>query len=133
MRNKFNCLLRGHEANLQLIWFASMLGYEPSYRNFKYVIAGENFVCEHGHYHYTDSDNLTDRIDCGTNRELFEALVAVNDENDFKQWFINADKTKLYFCQETDINLFKQKNDITDELTKIDTEEKLRELFDKKD
>lgn len=29
-----------------------------------------------------------DFIDCGTNIELFKALAAMNDENDYMQWFV---------------------------------------------
>ena len=30
------------------------------------------------------------RIDCGTNVELFKALAAMNDENDYMQWFTDG-------------------------------------------
>lgn len=30
-----------------------------------------------------------DDIDCGTNEEMFLALAALNDFNDYKQWFID--------------------------------------------
>ncbi len=30
-------------------------------------------------------------IDCGTNIELFKALAAMNDKNDFMQWFTNSE------------------------------------------
>lgn len=39
-------------------------------------------------------------IDCGTNTELFLALAAVNNSNDYMQWFTNGNAWKL--CEKND-------------------------------
>ena len=33
-----------------------------------------------------------DDFDCGTNEELFLALAALRDDNDYMQWFTNGEK-----------------------------------------
>ena len=46
-------------------------------------------------------------VDCGTNEELFLALVALRDDSDYMQWFVNQngyfemcfnDKVENYLC-----------------------------------
>ena len=48
-----------------------------------------------------------DDFDCGTNEELFLALVALRDDSDYMQWFVNQngyfemcfnDKVENYLC-----------------------------------
>lgn len=38
----------------------------------------------------------TDAIDCGTNDDLFLALVALREDNDYMQWFTNG--TEFILC-----------------------------------
>jgi hypothetical protein len=81
-----NCFIR-IENDLSLIHKVSMMGYQPMYLNYKYNLMGKNLVLEHGTWHYTDSDNHPGAIDCGTNRELFLGIAAMNDVNDKDQYF----------------------------------------------
>ena len=79
------------------------LGYEPSYPIFGYPevfkhIATYNFfgskyygvsddeISHHGEI--KDAIKNRKMIDCGTNEELFLALVAMRDDTDSDQWFI---------------------------------------------
>lgn len=40
----------------------------------------------------------TDAIDCGTNEDLFLALAALREDNDYMQWFIDkADPYKTWY------------------------------------
>lgn len=37
-------------------------------------------------------------IDCGENIELFKALAAMNDENDYMQWYVNEITDRWSLC-----------------------------------
>lgn len=37
------------------------------------------------------NDDIKNTIDCGTNEELFAALIPINDKSDINQWFITYD------------------------------------------
>lgn len=39
-------------------------------------------------YHFDGKHTLKSFIDCGTNEELFLALAALRDDNDYMQWFV---------------------------------------------
>lgn len=39
-----------------------------------------------------------DEIDCGENEELFFALIALRDDNDYMQWFVN-NKNEFIKCE----------------------------------
>ncbi len=50
------------------------------------------------------SEHNTPTYDCGTNVALFKALAAMNDSNDFMQWFIhrnanNVGRTSWKLCE----------------------------------
>lgn len=36
------------------------------------------------------------RIDCGNNEDLFLAIAAINDENDYMQWFICDNEVSMF-------------------------------------
>lgn len=43
-----------------------------------------------GQYAQYSQEWCASGIDCGDNIELFKALAAMNDENDYQQWFFNG-------------------------------------------
>lgn len=95
---KQDCFIRIAN-NLSLVHDVSMMGYQPLYLYYKYNLMGKNLVLEHGTWHYTDSDNHPGAIDCGTNRELFLGIAAMNDENDKDQYFTCAeDPGRFILC-----------------------------------
>lgn len=54
-------------------------------------------VDEIGFYiNYGDDFVIPVGISCGTNIELFKALAAMNNENDFEQWFV--DGRRMFKC-----------------------------------
>ena len=57
---------------------------------FRNNIEGNNLVLEYNTWHFTDSDNHPNSIDCGTNEELFLAIAALRDDNDYMQFFTNG-------------------------------------------
>jgi len=96
---KQDCFIR-IENDLSLIHDVSMMGYTPLYLNYKYNIMAKNLVLEHGTWHYTDSDNKPGAIDCGTNRDLFMRIAAMNDVNDKDQYFKCAeDPNNFILCK----------------------------------
>lgn len=40
--------------------------------------------------------NNKDRLDCGDNEDLFLAIAAMNDENDYMQWFVCDDGVSMF-------------------------------------
>lgn len=40
--------------------------------------------------------NNKDRVDCGDNEDLFLAIAAINDENDYMQWFVCDDGVSMF-------------------------------------
>jgi hypothetical protein len=44
-------------------------------------------------------------IDCGDNIELFKGLAAMNDDNDYMQWFVyhGINKSEYFLCDDYDI------------------------------
>lgn len=44
-------------------------------------------------------------IDCGDNIELFKAIAAINDENDYMQWFVLSDNDICISKQQIHKNL----------------------------
>lgn len=40
--------------------------------------------------------NNKDRLDCGDNEDLFLAIAAINDENDYMQWFVCDDGVSIF-------------------------------------
>lgn len=87
-----DCFLRNVPENIKFSVAVNLMkiGYEPMYMNYANNIGGKNMVCEMQTWHYTDSDNKPDAIDCGTNEELFYAIAALNDETDKHQWFFST-------------------------------------------
>lgn len=88
---KYNLYLSGHPANLSLLVHLERLGYDPMYQTFKYNIEGENLITDNGTYHYSDTDNKTGFIDCGTDIELFIVLSSIQTDSDMFNWFILSD------------------------------------------
>ena len=82
------CFLRN--ARKELCLFLSGLNYTPMYMVFRNNIAGNNLVLECGTWHFTDSDNHPNSIDCGENEDLFCAIAALRDDSNFMQWFTNG-------------------------------------------
>lgn len=64
------------------------LGYKPMYMTWRNNIEGNNLVLEYNTWHFTDSDNHPNSIDCGTNEELFLALASLRDDTDVDQCFV---------------------------------------------
>lgn len=60
------------------------LGYKPAYPN---NYEGKNISLEGNTFHYTDSDNKSGSIDCGTNEDLFLAIASLRDDTNYNQWF----------------------------------------------
>lgn len=65
-----------------------VLGYEPMYDVWHYNVKGNNLVLENNTWHFTNSDNHPNSIDCGENKDLFLAIAALRDDTDENQWFI---------------------------------------------
>ena len=76
----------------EVIEFLEGLGYELDYNCNKSgtVIIKTYEKCI---YNILYPSNYKDGVtfDCGENIELFEAIAAINDENDFMQWFVSFD------------------------------------------
>lgn len=83
-----SCFIRN--ANKDLIYNIMALGYKPMYMTWRNNIEGNNLVLEYNTWHFTDSDNHPNSIDCGTNEELFLAIAALRDDNDYMQFFTNG-------------------------------------------
>lgn len=80
------CFLRN--ANKCLIYDVILLGYEPMYCVWSNNVVGSNLVLDYNTWHFTDSDNHPNSIDCGENKDLFLAIAALRDDTDNGQWFI---------------------------------------------
>lgn len=87
------CFIRS--ARKELSFNVAALGYTPMFQLFRNNIEGNNLVLEVGTWHFTDSDNHPDSIDCGTNEDLFLALAALRGDKDYMQWFTDG----TYFIQ----------------------------------
>ena len=83
-----SCFIRN--ADKFLIYNIMALGYKPMYMTWRNNIEGNNLVLEYNTWHFTDSDNHPNSIDCGTNEELFLAIAALRDDNDYMQFFTNG-------------------------------------------
>lgn len=81
-----NCFLRNAIKDYAI--FVTILGYTPMYKIYRNNIEGNNLVLESGTWHFTDSDNHPNCIDCKTNEDLFFALAALRDDSDNRQWFV---------------------------------------------
>lgn len=109
-----SCFIRN--ANKDLIYNIMALGYKPMYMTWRNNIEGNNLVLEYNTWHFTDSDNHPNSIDCGTNEELFLAIAALRDDTDKNQWFV-YDNTDYADEQEKEIAYFICKQDsIKDEM-----------------
>lgn len=102
------CFIRN--ANKNLIYFISGLGYTPMYKTYRLNIEGNNLVLEGGTWHFTDSDNHPYRIDCGTNVSLFLALAALRDGNDKAQWFKENNSDLWVRCASLKFQFYKWEN-----------------------
>ena len=83
------CFIRNPENKFRLIIELERLGYNAMYLSWRNNIGGSNLVCEVQTWHCTDSDNKPWCIDCGNNEDMFLALAALRDDNDYQQWFVN--------------------------------------------
>ena len=81
-----SCFIRN--ADKFLIYNIMTLGYKPMYMTWRNNIEGNNLVLEYNTWHFTDSDNHPNSIDCGTNEELFLALASLRDDTDVDQCFV---------------------------------------------
>ncbi|MDE6284828.1 MAG: hypothetical protein K2M17_03705 [Bacilli bacterium] len=73
----------------------------------------EFLCCVRGFYDIFPIGNkalLHNIIDCGTNEDLFLALVALNNKNDFQQWFVYRNKNgeRWFKCPENDIEEYRE-------------------------
>lgn len=82
------CFLRN--ASKDLFVKLTILGYKPSYHSYDLNFGGKNLVCEFGTWHFTDSDNHPDYIDCGDNVQLFLSIASLRDDSDIIQWFTDG-------------------------------------------
>lgn len=109
-----SCFIRN--ANKDLIYNIMALGYKAMYMTWRNNIEGNNLVLEYNTWHFTDSDNHPNSIDCGTNEDLFLAMAALRDDTDKNQWFV-YDNTDYADEQEQEIAFFICKQDsIKDEM-----------------
>lgn len=72
-------------------------GFVPAYKTDYYTL--EEFGVSGG------------RINCEENIELFKAIVAINDENDYLQWFVNG--KSHFICTEYFKNEFFEQDEDT--------------------
>ena len=98
-----SCFIRN--ADKFLIYNIMTLGYKPMYMTWRNNIEGNNLVLEYNTWHFTDSDNHPNSIDCGTNEELFLAIAALRDDNDKYQWFVHKSGAHWW---KTEHNSFKE-------------------------
>ena len=61
-----SCFIRN--ADKFLIYNIMTLGYKPMYMTWRNNIEGNNLVLEYNTWHFTDSDNHPNSIDCGQTR-----------------------------------------------------------------
>lgn len=63
-----------------------------------------NFSCITKYHWESSNPHVTwkngNRIDCGTNEDLFLALVALNDNTDKYQWFVGEHSNTWYYCED---------------------------------
>lgn len=83
-----SCFIRN--ARKELAFDVAALGYVPMFMVFRNNIEGNHLVLEGDTWHFTDSDNHPNCIDCGTNENLFLAIAALRDDSDYMQWFTNG-------------------------------------------
>ena len=102
------CFIRN--ANKNLIYFISGLGYTPMYKTYRLNIEGNNLVLEGGTWHFTDSDNHPYCLDCGTNVSLFLALAALRAGNDKAQWFKENNYDLRVRCASLKFQFYKWEN-----------------------
>lgn len=77
------------EKRKELIEWLEGIGYKLEYlrNDGVIVLTSENRVYVYGEAVHEIIKCDYDAIDCGENIELFKALAAMNDENDYYQWF----------------------------------------------
>lgn len=102
------CLVRVDDAKKRrrlLIWLQE-IGYDlyQSARSLNYPILCCNMIDdEPGNVYGEYAEELTGlcgifAYDCGDNIELFKALAAMNDENDYMQWYVNEITDRWSLC-----------------------------------
>jgi len=81
------CFIRKN--NLELISNLKNLGYKCNpYLGFN-IIASNHFYKGNIYSYENDKYLIKNKyIDCGENEQLFLAIAALNDDNDYMQWFI---------------------------------------------
>ena len=94
MAFKTPCFVRVEDAaeRKKLIeWCNNIIGRSGDedymYGNVVLCIRDTTYCCIYQEADFVSDD---DTIDCGTSVELFRALAAMNDENDWEQWFTNG-------------------------------------------
>ena len=82
---------------------------ELGYKQYFLYLQGDEFIDTFHHEFYgwvysSYTENLVlnnylhNRIDCGTNEDLFLALAALRDDSDYMQWFIWKEYDKFKQC-----------------------------------
>ena len=88
MKFKYKCFIR--KINQELIDKLTELGYEDLYTGYIITCEVKTMLLTNGNGWYLsgfeprESDGY---IDCGDNEDLFIAIAAINDENDYMQYF----------------------------------------------
>lgn len=70
-------------------------------------------------------------IDCGTNIDYFKAIAAINDENDYMQWFVHASNGSFDLSKRESISKYPLPGRVT-RLWRKATPSELEEYFNKK-
>lgn len=98
------CFVRVEDAEkrTELLKWMFDVGYAGRYRidpSCPIVVAGlEKDCADVACAGATEGLTVFGLIDCGDNIELFKALVAMNDENDYMQWYVNEITDRWSLC-----------------------------------
>lgn len=84
-----NCFVEDPEKVMGL--HLVLMGYKQSYHDINLNTAGRYIVAEYGTWHYTDSNNHPNCIDCGEDLLLFMFLSNIRDDTDEYQLFVIDD------------------------------------------
>lgn len=141
---KHPCFVRVEDAEnrKEIIEWLEMMGYQngiPYTWDYKdedtIIIATENWInnssfCWYLNEPMNEQSLISDlnAIDCGFSIDLFKAIAAINDQNDYMQWFTYGETPEYYdwwMCKET-------KAEKNDSMLKKATTSELIEYFKNK-